>query len=347
MSLITQCPACATMFRIVPDQLRISEGWVRCGQCEEVFDANAHLRNLDGTYVEPVPVPSPPQASEEILVPEPPPAQPEPAYDWGPVIAAPQAAEVAAPAFVDLLLPPHEVPAAEPVQSPDDWHREPVEEPHPQDVPTYVVLDEEVEDTIFHPFDAEPSSQEPAEPGHGDAIPSELAPLSFMSTGPSEEGSRSWLGRWVLIAASVVFAVVLSVQILLQERDAIAAKAPGLRSMLVSGCDVVGCKVSPLRDIESIAIDSSAFTSLRPGVYLLKVTLKNAAAIELAMPALELTLTDAQDGPLLRRVLLPAEVSRKMALAAGAEYSTSLPIGLKSDAVPEKISGYKLLAFYP
>ncbi|WP_299763436.1 zinc-ribbon domain-containing protein, partial [Ramlibacter sp.] len=29
MSLITSCPACGTMFRVVPDQLKISEGWVR------------------------------------------------------------------------------------------------------------------------------------------------------------------------------------------------------------------------------------------------------------------------------------------------------------------------------
>lgn len=44
MSLITRCPACATMFKVVPDQLRVSEGWVRCGQCSEVFDANANLQ---------------------------------------------------------------------------------------------------------------------------------------------------------------------------------------------------------------------------------------------------------------------------------------------------------------
>ena len=40
MSLITSCPACGTMFRVVPDQLKISEGWVRCGHCSEVFDAS-------------------------------------------------------------------------------------------------------------------------------------------------------------------------------------------------------------------------------------------------------------------------------------------------------------------
>jgi predicted Zn finger-like uncharacterized protein len=46
MSLITRCPACGTMFRVVPDQLRISEGWVRCGQCAEVFDAARNLQVL-------------------------------------------------------------------------------------------------------------------------------------------------------------------------------------------------------------------------------------------------------------------------------------------------------------
>ncbi len=44
MSLITRCPACGTMFKVVPDQLRISEGWVRCGHCSEVFDASANLQ---------------------------------------------------------------------------------------------------------------------------------------------------------------------------------------------------------------------------------------------------------------------------------------------------------------
>src|SRR3712207_986867 len=44
MSMITGCPACGTMFKVVPDQLKISEGWVRCGHCAEVFDATAHLQ---------------------------------------------------------------------------------------------------------------------------------------------------------------------------------------------------------------------------------------------------------------------------------------------------------------
>src|SRR3954466_197370 len=45
MGLITRCPTCGTMFKVVADQLRISEGWVRCGHCAEIFDATADLRD--------------------------------------------------------------------------------------------------------------------------------------------------------------------------------------------------------------------------------------------------------------------------------------------------------------
>ena len=38
--LATRCSACGTVFRVVPDQLRVSEGWVRCGRCAEVFNAS-------------------------------------------------------------------------------------------------------------------------------------------------------------------------------------------------------------------------------------------------------------------------------------------------------------------
>jgi predicted Zn finger-like uncharacterized protein len=39
MSLITRCPQCATLFRVEPEQLSVAQGWVRCGQCDHVFDA--------------------------------------------------------------------------------------------------------------------------------------------------------------------------------------------------------------------------------------------------------------------------------------------------------------------
>jgi predicted Zn finger-like uncharacterized protein len=39
MSLATRCTDCNTVFRVVQDQLKVSEGWVRCGRCDAVFNA--------------------------------------------------------------------------------------------------------------------------------------------------------------------------------------------------------------------------------------------------------------------------------------------------------------------
>ena len=47
MSLATRCNACATVFRVVQDQLRVSDGWVRCGRCNAVFNATDDLFELD------------------------------------------------------------------------------------------------------------------------------------------------------------------------------------------------------------------------------------------------------------------------------------------------------------
>ena len=38
MSMITKCPACATAFRVSPQQLQAQHGMVRCGRCATVFD---------------------------------------------------------------------------------------------------------------------------------------------------------------------------------------------------------------------------------------------------------------------------------------------------------------------
>ena len=47
MSLATRCTSCGTIFKVVQDQLKVSEGWVRCGRCHEVFNALEGLFDLE------------------------------------------------------------------------------------------------------------------------------------------------------------------------------------------------------------------------------------------------------------------------------------------------------------
>jgi predicted Zn finger-like uncharacterized protein len=55
MSLATRCPACGTTFKVVRDQLRISDGWVRCGRCSHVFDGAEHLHDSEAAVADHVP----------------------------------------------------------------------------------------------------------------------------------------------------------------------------------------------------------------------------------------------------------------------------------------------------
>lgn len=36
---MTCCPSCRTTFRVTPEQLAQAQAWLRCGQCERVFDS--------------------------------------------------------------------------------------------------------------------------------------------------------------------------------------------------------------------------------------------------------------------------------------------------------------------
>jgi predicted Zn finger-like uncharacterized protein len=61
MSLATRCGHCGTIFRVVQDQLKVSEGWVRCGRCGEVFNALQALFDLERE----APPPFPGRAAED------------------------------------------------------------------------------------------------------------------------------------------------------------------------------------------------------------------------------------------------------------------------------------------
>lgn len=76
MAMTTRCPQCSTTFKVVPDQLRVRNGLVRCGECATVFDGRACLvaqipERLESTDVAPADSASPalPEASLVSKVP--------------------------------------------------------------------------------------------------------------------------------------------------------------------------------------------------------------------------------------------------------------------------------------
>ena len=331
MSLIARCPACTTLFRVVPDQLKISDGWVRCGQCSEVFDANQTLQAAPApatdtaaadTAAADTPaqddVPPAPNPTPETP-PEPPPeplSQPEPALETE-----------ASPALVDAGHA-HDPDPAEPVLEPG---------PLPGDAEPAPRAEGVAPDAALQP------APEPA------PEPEPLQDLAFIR---QARRRAFWARRGVRVTMGVctgVLTLLLAGQVVFQHRDRLASQVPALQPALAAMCASLQCRLGPPRRIESITIESSAFTRVRADAFRLSLTLSNQADIALALPAMELTLTDLQDQPVLRRVLQPADLGpgTPSAIAARTEWSTTLTLAIAPGANPARIVGYRVLAFYP
>jgi len=331
MSLITRCPACGTMFKVVPDQLRISEGWVRCGHCADVFDASAHLQPD---------VPAPPEGSAgteaEALAPRP--TEHEP-----PVLPDPQGEPEEFPSSLNTQV--DDESALDALDSTQLEAEAQALRETPMDRP-FELRRQDVAEEIAEPL---PSRFTPVPDSE---LEPELHDLSFVRQARSQEfWSRPGI-RVALAVLLVLLALLLVAQVGVHDRDRLAAAHPALRPLLARLCEPIKCRIAPPRQIDAIVIDSSSFNKLRGDAYRLNFTLKNQAANQVAMPALELTLTDGQDQPVVRRVLLPAELgTHPGVIGATAEWSGSLAVALSANGNGNgngaRIAGYRLLAFYP
>ncbi len=359
MSLVTCCPACSTMFKVVPDQLRISHGWVRCGHCSEVFDAAANMqpRAVSSSILSAVPPEATRDASGERLS-EPPGGQAPNAQfpvdessrtadtlDGGRVDANPADALLNKP-WPDAPSDAMSVPL--PVPSPRATEPRPIWKTSAKPAETSSAPDSEPFElhSRFHELPEPSDSQKPA------VTPQPVEPLeppvSFVRAARRQAFWRRTGVRLVLSLLLLVALVALALQVAHQERNRLAALYPQTRPWLVQLCEHVPCTVGPLQQIESIVIDSSSFNKLQGGSYRLSLSLKNQSALPLAMPAVELTLTDSQDQPVLRRVLQPTELGSKTGVmdAAGTSSST-LVISVSDSPDNARIAGYRVLAFYP
>ena len=153
--------------------------------------------------------------------------------------------------------------------------------------------------------------------------------------------SRQQLLWW---GATALLALVFVWQVLLTYRHALAAEEPALRPVLSVLCG--GCDISWPREPEAVLIESSSFTENPEGGYTVQLRLKNMQHHPVAVPALELSLTDLQDQVLIRRVFMPSELTAKDHMQALRDARVTLNFDL-DEAVGKRITGFRAIVFYP
>ncbi|MDR3018332.1 MAG: zinc-ribbon domain-containing protein [Delftia acidovorans] len=152
--------------------------------------------------------------------------------------------------------------------------------------------------------------------------------------------------RVALVLGSLLGAGALAGQVMWGQRDALAVQHPSLAPTLQALCAMAGCELQPRRQIGDVVIGSSGFRQLpRSGQYQWSLSLENRSDYPVAMPAVELTLTDAQDKLLLRRVIRLDQLGAPAQIEGRGEWSVTAPVEVQG--LEAAVAGYRALVFYP
>jgi len=336
LTLATRCTSCATVFRVVQDHLKVSEGWVRCGRCDTVFNALEQLFDLDRDGL-------PPNADT---------GEPTP-HDSLPALPDEGAPRPALPAAFEALMRDRAAAPAAPMRAP---------EPDPVPPPIELLLDLPGTDRL--------SVGEPGAPVAHASIDTAAAvedapPPEFLRHAErSARWQRPGLRRAVL-AACVLLAALLAAQTMVHFRDSLAARAPGLRPLLAGWCAATGCSLEAPRRIADVTVESTglvpaagsagagaaAGAGAGAGTFQLSLTLRNRGTWAVSMPSVDLTLTDSNGQLVARRALRPQEFSVLDAAgrrAAPAVLTPDRDTRLQATlATSGRVVGYSVEVFYP
>ncbi len=355
-SWATRCNACGTSFRVSEEQLSISDGFVRCGRCDTVFNARSSLFDLDALSSAPMPLPPPPPPppAPAVLPPEP---EPEP-IEFAPSdeAAQPQADE-ALPQYADgtattadpTWAPEPEPPAAAadapPSRSEPSW----VDEVPPADFAPEPALADE---TAPPPQDDEAANLRMRDLLGADATPAAATSSDGVASWPSLEKqerkatqakpSAAWTAAGSLLAALLVLALPL--QWAWVEREALRAKVPQLDAWLSAHWPSLA---SPgWRHLESLSVGGSSLQATpQGGAYRLELVLHNRATHRVAMPWLDLKLSDSTGQLLLRRSVSPEELGAAQPLEAGEQRKLEAVFRIQDGSAP--VNGYEIGLFHP
>ncbi|WJF89894.1 DUF3426 domain-containing protein [Paraburkholderia bonniea] len=360
MILATRCPFCETVFRLQPAQLALRQGLVRCGHCQEVFDASGSLfettssDHLDTatpvaaeTVVELTSGPANPAAAR-------PPAPDFTAAGWNPWTPATRASIAPSLRQNSAHIPPAKALIANITALPPGtpFRASPLYQANPHAKPATLAPALPVEPPREPGMPAAPfSGNTPEEPSQRSApqpeytgntahagpnephlnlsaaTPAPLPPLSddeahFAVTRETREGAPRRTG-WKIVGTLLVLVLLaaLVLQLAWWQRETVMVYWPHSQKLFNKACVQLGCSVSPPRDIDGLLIEPSDLRQVDgPHRLELRMPLRNRSDLTLAYPAAELTLLDEHNNIAMRRVLWPQDY-----VSPGTSVTTGLP----------------------
>ncbi|WLI88419.1 zinc-ribbon and DUF3426 domain-containing protein [Massilia sp. R2A-15] len=151
----------------------------------------------------------------------------------------------------------------------------------------------------------------------------------------------------IMAAGSALLLLALAAQGVTTFRNVLAARYPQTRPMLTTACAVFGCKVELPAQIDELSVETGELQPVNATTFSYVTLLRNQSGLAQAWPHLELTLTDANDKALVRRVIAPVNYLPPAIAAKGFAPRSEQPVKVFFELTQVKASGYHIAIFYP
>lgn len=157
---------------------------------------------------------------------------------------------------------------------------------------------------------------------------------------PAREASRAT----ALWTAVVLLLCLLPALLVVQQRQALLVRWPALWPVFSGVCALAHCELPAVLRAQDLVLDTSSLTPQSDG-YAVTAVLRNTAPWPVRPAALELTLLDAQERPVVRRVFLPEALQMSQTLQP--EQTIALSLTFTLDASVGAVTGYRLRSIQP
>lgn len=184
---------------------------------------------------------------------------------------------------------------------------------------------------------APPAVQPQPAPASSDA-PAAATPAARSLRKPTV--AQMWSG------GAVALAVLFAIQLAFGYRSELSARYTSWRSAFTSICDRLGCSVTLPQRPDLVRIEASdvhMIDSSRPQLIQLTATLRSYASYDLAYPALDLVLTNANEHALARRIFTPDEyLDQTRDPQSGISANAEITVALDLDTGNLNAAGFRL-----
>ena len=172
--------------------------------------------------------------------------------------------------------------------------------------------------------------------------------IEDLTTDPKFSKKKFKLNIWYCLL-SLLLLVLATLQTVYFMRTKVAAEYPQFKPFLVQACTYLNCKITLPKDLNLLVIDDSDMQEDEnyQGVINFSSSLINNANYAQAYPNIELTLTNTDDQPVLRRLIKPAEyLQTRSDFSIGINAHEEIRIKLAIHASDLPVAGYRVLLVY-